>query len=950
MASKWWEAAPVVDQQAPQQRGGGVFIPDQGAIDDARRADTSLGIQVQGEERAGRREVKDTADTAFANSAALRKEFGAIPAVKNFNEAVTALDTALQTKADGNGDATLLYQYSKLMDPMGSVREGDIEIAQSGASVVSGKLAAIKKEFNIGGGGSLPQSVRDGLRREMISRAISLRDAYNQERNRYRGMAADFGFDPDSVIGPHAAAPFRERWREYDQRNGGGQSGGGRVPGATPDNITFDMDTGTGAFGSQIQADRLNPQQQAALDAFLKANAGNPNFGPDQLSAFYQSIGLQGGAMPGDDRFYEAVRSGEAFATQPNYAEADAARRKWAEDQVRAQLGDDQIGGTVAFQNGILPWSDEIMGLRGGIASMLSGEGFTKGYQDERDIERAAVRMSEAEHGPIPKIVGSVMTPAGLLSKGNLARDAMAMGALYGAGEGEGLADTVGKTLTGGALGYGAGKAIDAAAPVIANSAVGQRVSQALSNRGQQARAKFAEAAERQDIDYMMADAPGGFGAKMATGISGMTLGGIPLKQAAQKILDKAGQAKERIAAKIGRVGDDVATGQGIARGVNAWESQTQRRASEFFDRIPIDKDTPVDLSNTRSALGDLNNPTASNEELSALLRDPKMVKYQQALESGNLSWADTKAFRSRIGEQAGRPAFQQDASKDSLDALYGALTRDIEAAANAHSPQAREAFLRANRYWRGRETRREDVLSQLVGKDRNMSAEATTQQIERWAKAKGGDFNKLARAVRSLPDDEANATRAYILDRLGATTRTKMDGTTEEAFSPSVFMQQWGKISPRAKAVLFQGDHRKALDDLETVFSGMRASNIFGNPSGTGYTTWGAANATLAGLNFPAFVMSAVGQVGAGALLASPRLAKWIVGMAKKPNPSAQLAHVNQLTAIARSEPVIANDIFTLQERLAAEFSRSPGSLAAQYTSDGRGEPPAQGERGNAP
>lgn len=944
MASPW-DAFPVVEQQAPQ-RGGGVFIPDPGALDDKARADEDQAMQRQ------KMDV-DVGNTGFNQRDKLRSDYNALPAVKEYRVAVQALAASLKRGSDGSGDTALIYDYVKALDPTSVVREAEVGMAASGASTVEAAAAKLKKEFGIEGGGNLPPEVRNRLRREIITSVIPRVKQYNQMRGQFETLAQRNGFDPYEIVGDHDANPYVETFREYDRTNGlgefaRGQGQRGAIPGATMDSITFDMDTGTGAFGSQIQADRLNPQQQAALDAFLKANAGNPNFGPDQLSAFYQSIGQQGGAMPGDDRFYEAVRSGEAFATQPNYAEADAERRKWAEDQVRAQLGDDQIGGTVAFQNGILPWSDEIMGLRGGITAMLAGDDITQGYQDARDVERAAVRLSEAEHGSIPKIAGSLMTPAGLLSRGNLARDALAMGAMYGAGEGEGLSDTVGKTLTGAGLGYAAGKAFDAAAPVIANSAVGRRVSQALNNRGQGAD-EFAAAAERQGLDYLPADIPGRTGTQFATSISKSTLGGIPLADAAAKIVDKAKAARDRIAGNVGAAADNVGAGQAAQRGMEAWEKQTAGRGGQLYEAIPIKPDMPVDLSTTRQTLADLNNSISSNAELATLVRDPRMAAYQKALEAGDLSWQDIKSFRTYIGEKAGRPTLQQDTSKDSLDALYGALSQDIQRAATAHSPEAAKAFTRANNYWRGRQTRLNDVMTKLVGKDGNMSPEATFAQIERWAGVKGGDYSSLARAVRSMPDDEANTIRATIIDRLGDASAGRQNAD-QSAFSPDTFLTQWANLSDRAKAVLFQGEHRKALDDLATVFDGSKFSRGFDNNSRTGIAASGIASAGLT-VAEPLTGMAMAGlQLATGKLLASPRFARWLAASAKKPNPSAQLAHVNQLTAIARSEPVIANDIFTLQERLAAEFSRSPGSLAAQDTGDGRGEPPAQGERGNAP
>lgn len=959
MAGKWWESAPVVTdepQTAPQGRGG-VFIPDQGAIDDARRADTSLGYQGEGNARDATRLSNEVETRARQGMGDIRKEFTALPEVKKYGTVVQQADTILHTRPDAAGDQDLIYAIAQLRDPLGSVREGDAATIEGGQAAIERTVQQLKKQ--LGQGGTFSDEYRQQLRREAISRLNTANRAYSQARNQYAEIAQASGFDPKLVIGPHAGAAYYDRFKAYDEANGLGRQDRREQPsdprspflGMNPEDLSFEDVQGTGAFGPSDG--RLNPAQQSALDAFLKANAGNPNFGPEQLGNFYKSIGVEVGSVPASPAFFDAVRKGEPFDTTPDPTAADAARKKWAEDQVRAEMqamGMDTINSSPLSDKGFTGgFSDELNGVRDGIRNLFTGGSFVRGYRDGRDITRAAQDMSREQNGVGPEIISSLMTPAGLVSRANMARDAMAMGALTGIGEGDGFADTVSKAVTGGALGYGAGKLVEKVAPAIADSALAKKASEYFGGGRAQKAQDFTEAAKRQDLDYMLADVPGTYKAKMATGMAGMTLGGVPLKVAAGKIVEKAKAAKDRIAGNVGNAGDNVATGQSAQKGMEAWERQTEGRGAQLFDAIPIKGDSPVDLATTKQTLSDINGELSSNPELAALVRDPKLASYQKALESGGLSWDDTKAFRSRIGKIIGKPSLTSDgASDDAMRALYASLSQDIERAAAAHSPEAAKAFSRANNYWRGRQTRIDDVMSKIVGKDRNLSAEQTTAQLERWAQAKGGDFNKLARAVRSLPEDEANNVRAYFIDRMGMASKGNQDAAGE-VFSPDTWLTSWNSLSPRAKAILFQGEHRKALDDLATVFSGMKASKVFANPSGTGYSVWGAANASMATANPLAFALSAIGQVGAGATLASPRVARWLVALSKKPNPSAQLAHIGQLTAIARAEPVIANDIFSLQQRLAAEFQKSPGALAAQDTGDGRREPPAQGERNDA-
>src|SRR3546814_13296808 len=100
---------------------------------------------------------------------------------------------------------------------------------------------------------------------------------------------------------------------------------------------------------------------------------------------------------------------------------------------------------------------------------------------------------------------------------------------------------------------------------MVANTPLGQSVGNRLSNAfGQgrkQAAQDFVEAADRQGIDYMAADVPGAYKSKFATGVTGMTLGGVPLKVAAGKIVAKEKAAKERIAGNGGHAGDNTANG-----------------------------------------------------------------------------------------------------------------------------------------------------------------------------------------------------------------------------------------------------------------------------------------------------------------------------------------------------------------------------------------------------
>lgn len=945
MASPW-DAFPEVEPQKAPQRGGGVFIPDQGAIDDAERADTALGYQGEGNARDAARLSNDVENRRAQLLIQQADKYNKDPTIAGYRESLGNFATGLGTSPTPQGDNALITAYVKVFDPGSVVNEGEREGVSSGQGYLASQIEAAKRNFGMSDAGLFTDEARKRIRAEMANIMGKRVKGYNERRAYYERQSQDIGLDPSLIIGQHDATPFVDQFREYDRANGLGEFAKrderGPIPGATADNITFDIDTGAGAFGSQLQADRLTAAQQNALDAFLKANAGNPNFGPDQLGSFYRSIGVEG-AVPASPAFFEAVKSGKPFDTTPDPSAADAEIKRRAMEASYTEIPEGEDVSAAGRDKGLLlNMTDELRGVVGGIGDTFKGGSFAQGYQRERDIERALQERSRQENGVWPELVGGLMTPAGVVSRANMARDAAAMGAIAGFGEGEGATDSLGKAATGAGLGYGAAKGIEAAAPIVANSAIGQKAKGFFSSAPDTAAQDFAAAAERQGLDYLPADIPGATKTQFATSVSKATLGGIPLSEAAQKIVAKAQSARDRIAGGVGEVADNTGAGQAAQRGMEAWKAATGDRGGKLYDAIPIKPDTKVDLSTTRQTLADLNSSISSNDELAALVRDPRMAAYQRALEKGDLSWNDIKQFRSYIGEKAGRPTLQQDTSKDSLDALYGALSSDIERAAAAHSPEAAKAFSRANSYWRGRQTRINDVMTRLVGKDGNMSPEATFAQIERWAGQKGGDFSSLARTIRSLPEDEANSIRATIIDRLG----NKVAGD-EGTFSTDAFLTQWSKLSDRGKAVLFQGEHRKALDDLATVFEGSKFSRSFDNNSKTGLINTALSSGAVGLVDPVSGLAFAALQYGGGKLLSSPRVARWLVALSKKPNPSAQLAHIGQLTAIARAEPIIANDIFTLQQRLADAFAQPQSLRAAAEENDEVGNPKVrEGER----
>ena len=343
-------------------------------------------------------------------------------------------------------------------------------------------------------------------------------------------------------------------------------------------------------------------------------------------------------------------------------------------------------------------------------------------------------------------------------------------------------------------------------------------------------------------------------------------------------------------------------------------------------------------------------NGIANPQEVARLQRDitdtKAFIDAQKPLSmtppGGTISWEDMKRLRSIVGEKIGQPGIASDGSDvAAMRKFYSALSSDMEATAAATSPRALTQFNRANQYWRGRESRIEDVFSSLLGPDGNRSPENVFNQINSWAKGERGDFGRVARTIRSMPEDEANTVRSTIVGRMGMARPANQDATGE-VFSPAKFSTEWRGMSSRAKNVLFPNkQHREDLDKLALVTDGMKHADDYQNYSKTALSVNTAGQGTLAIASLPAAAALAALQFGAGKLLASPRFARIIASSAKLPAEQAGRRIQDQLSVLATREPLIANDVKAVQQYLIAQVEKSPGRAAADDTSDRRRPPP---------
>jgi hypothetical protein len=379
------------------------------------------------------------------------------PRVTNFNTAKQAVVDELERAFKGTGgNVHEIKQWEETLNSSRSPEQlrGAIKIA---ADLLGSRIGAMRDSYNEAMGTTdqpLP----------MLNQHAS--DALDKfKSNDY--LAKGYG----AISAPDGAPPSND-------------GGAAPLPGETPPSGPIDPggegDIGFNQASAPVAA--FNDQQQAAYDAFLKAN---PSATADQLRAFGQSIGV--GIGNADD--IVSARDKGAGVAPASTAVFDTTKAQTPDLAGSAALG---FGNALTF--GTLPKAGAAVDA---IASKVSGDpaSISDIYRADLAQNNATVANAQANH-PLASLAGNV---AGFIGGDAaisaipgvarlaaripgtlrpLAGDAL-YGAVYGAGSSDNIADAPGAALkgaafagAGGVLGRRAVSGVAALASPVANAAV----------------------------------------------------------------------------------------------------------------------------------------------------------------------------------------------------------------------------------------------------------------------------------------------------------------------------------------------------------------------------------------------------------------------------------------------------------------------------------------------
>lgn len=532
----------------------------------------------------------------------------------------------------------------------------------------------------------------------------------------------------------------------------------------------------------------------------------------------------------------------------------------------------------------------------GDIGEALTGTGLTLGAGGALGASRA-VAPSLARAAPAPQLAptlgeraAEVLTAQPILQTASAATGAGASSAARESGAG-----ALGQAAAG-VLGSLAPASITAGAPAALRGAF---------RGGEANRQALGDAIRDFDVLGATPSVGQGTGSWARQGIesvlSGTPTSGGVMRRFAEAQNEQIGSGLADVSNQLARNISGERAGRAIERGVQTFSKNTNamRKALYWQADQHIPSDTPIGVSNTQRALADLTTPIAGAEATTGAQISPKIQQMAENLAQdvaaaqqaglAGIPYEAVKRIRSQIGEELSDFSLSTDRPTAQLKRLYGSLSQDLEAAAQAQGPSAVAAVRRANNYFKASADRLE-TLERVV--DKNGGPEKVFQAAMSGTK----DGATTLRAVmRSLPEDGQKAVSAAVIKRMGL-ANPGAQNAAGDAFSPNTFLTNWSGLSPEARRTLFGrygAGFSEDMDKIARVADRIKTgSEVYRNPSGT--VNRGAAfayPATIGGLVITGQIGPAAMTVGGGALanglaraMTNPKFVKWLARSTELP------------------------------------------------------------------
>jgi hypothetical protein len=188
--------APILKEQSPDSKASNAVAIRGQNMTDARQREANSIAQGQKQQ---------------AGVVELRKEFNALPEVKNYKEVLPIIQSVKRAPDTPAGDIDLIYGVGKIMDPNSVVREGEMNLVIKSGSPAQRLMGYVNY---VKGGGRLTEAQRNELMQVMDSRVSGLQSNYDAARTTYETAASRQGLPKEQIFIDNAApqpAPLKPK-------------------------------------------------------------------------------------------------------------------------------------------------------------------------------------------------------------------------------------------------------------------------------------------------------------------------------------------------------------------------------------------------------------------------------------------------------------------------------------------------------------------------------------------------------------------------------------------------------------------------------------------------------------------------------------------------------------------------------------------------------------------
>ncbi|WP_363797435.1 hypothetical protein ABU614_19775 [Lysobacter firmicutimachus] len=327
-------------------------------------------------------------------------------------------------------------------------------------------------------------------------------------------------------------------------------------------------------------------------------------------------------------------------------------------------------------------------------------------------------------------------------------------------------------------------------------------------------------------------------------------------------------------------------------------------------------------LNQVRRSLGQreiehIDYPVTGKEEI-----DAQVSELLKARADGLMPYESIKKLRTLVGEELENAGLLSDVPPSKYKALYAAVSRDMQAAAEQEGAAAVDAWQKADKANRDMMRVMEQVAHVV---DKKGGPEKVFQAALAGTREGATTLRTL---MDALPESGQRAVTSAVLRRLGMVPPSAQN-VEGSVFSAGTFMTNWNRLSSEARDVLFKRygpQFASDIDRLAIVADNVkRGSAVYANPSGTGNKVLGIGylGALFSSL-FTGNPAAIAATIGGGAManalarvLTSPRAVNWLANSTSLPKGAA-LASLRQL-ASQTDDP----DVNALQDLVATAEHR---------------------------